>query len=104
MPLTRDFKLTVQARAQRDPAFRSAMLAEATELLLAGDMPTGKIVLRDYINATVGFQELSAAVGIPPKSLMRMFSLGGNPRADNLFAVISHLQALTGVHLEVRAA
>lgn len=80
------------------------MLTEAMELLLAGDVPTGKIVLRDYINATIGFQELGAAVGAPAKSLMRMFSAEGNPRADNLFAVISHLQELTGVHLKVRAA
>lgn len=104
MPLTRDFRMTVMARAERDPAFRSAMLTEAMELLLAGDLPTGKIILRDYINATVGFQELGAAVGIPAKSLMRMFSEEGNPRADNLFAVIGYLQDVTGVHLKVRAA
>lgn len=104
MPLTRDFKITIKARAERDPAFRLAMLTEAMELLLAGDMPTGKVILRDYINATVGFEKLAAEVGTPAKSLMRMFSAAGNPRADNLFAVISHLQELTGVHLKVRAA
>ena len=56
MPLTRDFKETVQARAGRDQAFREGLLKEGVECLLAGDVDTGKIVLRDYINATIGFE------------------------------------------------
>ena len=58
MPLTRDFKETVQARAERDQAFREGLLKEGIECLLAGDVDTGKIVLRDYINSTIGFEEL----------------------------------------------
>lgn len=53
MALTRDFKETVQARARRDPAFRERLLKEGIECLLVGDIDTGKIVLRDYIDATV---------------------------------------------------
>ena len=53
MALTRDFKETVQARARRDPAFREGLLKEGVECLLAGDVDTGKIVLRDYLDATV---------------------------------------------------
>jgi hypothetical protein len=49
MALTRDFKETVQARAQRDPAFREALLQEAIEAMLAA-----------YINATVGGQASGA--------------------------------------------
>ena len=60
--------------------------------MLAGDLDTGKAVLRDYINATIGFEELGRATGTPPKSLMRMFGPRGNPQASNLFAVLSHLQ------------
>jgi hypothetical protein len=55
MALTRDFKAAVKARAERDVVFREALLTEAVELLLSGDLETGKAVLRDYINATVGF-------------------------------------------------
>ena len=102
MVLTRDFTETVKARAAADPAFRAALLTEAVELLLSGDVATGKAVLRDYINATVGFESLADEVGTPSKSLMRMFSAKGNPRADNVFSVISHLQQLTGVQLAVR--
>ena len=103
MALTRDFMETVQARAQRDPDFREALLKEGVECLLAGDLDTGKIVLRDYINATIGFEELGSLTNRPPKSLMRMFGPAGNPHARNLLAVISHIQQHEGVHLEVTA-
>jgi hypothetical protein len=52
MALSRDFKETVRARAQREPEFRRALLHEGVECLLSGDVDTGKIVLRDYLEAT----------------------------------------------------
>ena len=103
MALTREFKDTVKARADRDPEFRNALLVEAVELLLDGDVETGKALIRNYINATIGFEKLAQEVGSPAKSLMRMFSAKGNPRADNLFSVIQHLQKSTGVQLAVGA-
>lgn len=104
MPLTRDFKDSVQARAKRDPAFREALLREGVEALLAGDLGTGKTILRDYINATIGFEALGAATGTPSKSLIRMFGPRGNPQAKSLFSVLGHLQKEEGVRLEVRPA
>lgn len=62
------------------------------DTLLAGDVETGKSVLRDYINATMGFAKLGVAVGVPAKSLIRMFGPRGNP------------QARTGVRLRVAAS
>ena len=103
MPLTKEFKETVKERAERDPAFRAALLTEAIELLLTGDLETGKAVLRDYINATVGFEKLARATGTPTKSLMRMLGPNGNPRADNLLTMIAKLQRITGLHLAVAA-
>jgi DNA-binding phage protein len=103
MALTRSFKETVQARAQNDDAFREALLAEGMDAFLAGDLDTGKSVLRDYINATIGFEKLGAATGTPPKSLMRMFSPSGNPNARNLFSVLGELQKQSGVHLHAHS-
>jgi len=103
MALTRSFKETVQARAQRDPAFRAALLTEGVDAFLAGDVETGKTILRDYINATIGFEDLAAAIGASPKSLMRMFGPSGNPQANNLFAVIAQLQESEHLELTVRA-
>jgi DNA-binding phage protein len=103
MPLTRSFKETVQARAQRDAAFRETLLTEAVDALLAGDVETGKAVLRDFINATIGFERLAKETKIPPKSLMRMFSRAGNPNARNLFGVIGELQKQFGVQLHAQS-
>ncbi len=104
MALTRAFKETVKARVASDPAFQQALLTEGLNTLLEGDLDTGKAVLRDYINATVGFEALAAATGTPAKSLMRMFSARGNPSAANLLAVIRHLQQASGIRLQVSAA
>jgi hypothetical protein len=101
-PLSKDFKLTVQARAKRDPAFREALLQEAVDAMLAGDTDTGKAVLRDYINATVGFEELSLVINKPAKSLMRMFSPQGNPQANNLFTILAFLQQKEGFHFQAK--
>jgi DNA-binding phage protein len=103
MALTREFKDTVKARAQRDPAFRIALLRESAESMLAGDVEAGKALLRDYINATIGFEALAKATETPAKSLMRMLGPGGNPQSRSLFAITEHLQAKEGLRLEVRA-
>ncbi|HZC15336.1 MAG TPA: transcriptional regulator [Caulobacteraceae bacterium] len=103
MALTRSFRETVQARAQRDAAFREALLTEAIDALLAGDVETGKAVLRDFINATIGFERLAQETKVPPKSLMRMFSRSGNPNARNLFGVIGELQKQSGVQLHAQS-
>jgi hypothetical protein len=99
MPLTRDFKETIQARIHKDPAFRNELLREGIECLLSGDLETGKAILRDYINATIGFEKLSNLTHKPAKSLMRMFGPRGNPRARNLFEVIAHLRESGGLRL-----
>ena len=85
MPLTRDIKEMVQARAAHDPVFREGLLKEGVECLLAGDVDAGKIVLRDYINATIGSEELGSLTNKPPKSLMGMFGPSGNAHVRNLF-------------------
>jgi hypothetical protein len=104
MALTRDFRVTIKARAERDRAFRKELLREGVECLLAGDVDTGKTILRDYINATVGFVELAQVVDRSPKSLMRMLGPCGNPRARNLFEIVDYLQQREGVRLYVKAA
>ena len=99
--MTKDFKATVQARVARDPKFRKELLRESVECLLAGDLETGKALLRDYINATIGFEELSELTQTPPKSLMRMLGPKGNPQAQNLLDVIANLQRVEGLHFKL---
>ena len=104
MPLTREFRDTIQARVRRDAAFRKELLRESVESFLSGDIETGKAVLRDYINATVGFAELAEVTNHSPKSLMRMFGPSGNPQARNLFEIVEYLQRKERVRFKVAAA
>jgi DNA-binding phage protein len=102
MALTRDFKETILARVKRDPGFRRALLREGIENFLAGDVETGKIILRDFINATVGFTKLGNVTRRSAKSLMRMLGPKGNPQARNLFQIVAYLQRAEGVRFELR--
>lgn len=104
MTVTKNFRDTVQARAAGDPDYRYGLLTESLDSMLSGDLETGKALLRDYINATIGFEALAKAVEKSPKSLMRMLSARGNPTAKNLFGIISLLQEKEGVHLHTKAA
>ena len=103
MPLTKSFRETVRARAHRDIKFRQALLGEAMQALLDGNLEEGRAALRSCINATIGFEKLGAALGRSPKSLMRLVGPSGNPTAENLLGVIGLLQTETGVRLQVRA-
>ena len=80
------------------------MLNEGVECLLSADVDTGKAVLRDYFNATIGFEELGGLTDKSPKSLMRMFVPRGNPQARNFSEIIGRLQRREGLRLEVRTA
>jgi DNA-binding phage protein len=103
MALTRDFKETVFARAQSDVKFRQALFTEAINAYLAGDTSTGKAMLRDLVNATVGFEGLAVEMGAPSKSLHRMLGPSGNPSTENFFGIVSALQKKAGVQLRVTA-
>ncbi len=102
MPITRHFRETVRARAQRDARYRAALLTEAINELLTGDLGSGKSILRDYVNATLTFERLASDTGLPVKSLQRMLGPQGNPTAANLFAIIKALQDAEGITLAVR--
>lgn len=102
MALTRSFKETIKARLARDTAFRDALFGEAIDAFLQGDSETGKAVLRDLINGTIGFEKLARRIRRPSKSLHRMLGSGGNPTTENFFAMMRALQRETGVRLEVR--
>ncbi len=96
MALTRSFRETVRARAQRDPKFRLALIREAIEKLVNGDVESGLSILGDYVNATVGYKALAERTGKNPKRLMRILGPAGNPTAENLFSVIKYLKGQEG--------
>jgi|SRR6185437_857669 len=101
MALTKSFNETVKSQLQRSEKFRRALLREALDAMLTGDLETGKSLLRKYINGTVGFVQLGAELGRSPKTLMRMFGPSGNPQAKNLFEIVAYLQRSEGTVLRV---
>ena len=103
MALTRDFKRTIVERVQRDPAFAKALLDEAATLFLNGEADAARLVLRDLVNATVGFEALAKETGRPVKSLHRMLSRDGNPTMDNLAAIVGVVRRKLGVEIQARA-
>ena len=103
MALGRDFRETVQARAKCDPTFRKGLLTDAIESLLSGEVALGKELLRDFINATVGFPNLAAQTKIHAKTLHQMFGPNGNPTASKLFEIVAYLQRAAGMQIEVRS-
>jgi DNA-binding phage protein len=100
MALTRDFKTTVVERVQRDPAFAKALLDEAATLFLNGEPVTARLILRDLVNATVGFEGLAAETAKPAKSLHRMLSDKGNPSMDNIAAIFKVVRKNLGLAFE----
>lgn len=102
MALTRDFKRTIVERVRRDPKFAKALLDEAATLFLNGEADTARLVLRDLVNATVGFEALATDTGTPAKSLHRMLSKNGNPTMDNLAAILGVVRKRLGVEIQAR--
>jgi DNA-binding phage protein len=100
MALTRDFKETVAARVRSDPAFAQALLDEAITLFVNGDPESAKLILRDLVNATVGFEALAEEIHKPAKSLHRMLSRSGNPTMSNISAVFAAIKR--ALKVEVR--
>ncbi len=99
---TRKHSETIRQDLQTSAEFRVALLAETAKCLMSGDLATGKIVLREYVNGTLGFVALGEAIGKSPKSLMRMLGPTGNPNAQNLLGIIAHLQKVEGGHFQIR--
>ena len=103
MALTRNFKQTVIERVNRDPAFAQSLLDEAATLFLNGEPETARLILRDLVNATIGFEQLAAMTDKPSKSLHRMLSPAGNPSMDNLAAIFLVMRECLNVSLEAHS-
>ncbi|MDO9101220.1 MAG: transcriptional regulator [Candidatus Nitrotoga sp.] len=101
MALTRNFKQTVIERVKRDPKFAKALLDEAATLFLSDEPETARLILRDLVNATVGFEQLAVLTDKPSKSLHRRLSPKGNPSMDNLAAIFGAIRARLKVGIEV---
>ncbi len=101
MAITRDYKTTITQCVESNPAFAKALLDEAMSLFLNGEPDVARLVLRDLVNATVGFETMAIKINKPSKSLHRMLSAKGNPTMDNLTKIVGVLKAQLNVTINV---
>ena len=104
MALGIPFREIVEDRARRDPEFRKGLLQEAAQSYLDGELGVCRILIRDYVNGSIGFKGLAELTGHSPKSLMRMLGPSGNPQSSNLCEILHKLQEHEGIRLEVTTA
>ena len=103
MGLTRDFQQTIGERVRRDKKFARSLLDEAATLFLNGEPEAARLLLRDLVNATVGFETLAELTNKPAKSLHRMLSKHGNPSMDNLAVIFDAVRQRLKVELRAQA-
>lgn len=103
MALTKDFQETIYARVQSEPEFATVLLDEAAYLRLNGEPETVRLILRDLVNATVGFEQLAISVNKPSKSFHRILSAKRNPTMDSLNAIFTVLRKTLNVDIQVHA-
>ncbi|HEY7805219.1 MAG TPA: transcriptional regulator [Orrella sp.] len=96
MALTREFKETVMQLCS-DPQYRRALLLEALESYLEGEVAVGNALLRDYLNGTQSFVAVSQALRMQESGLRRMLSANGNATAKNLFRLFRVCQQREGI-------
>lgn len=102
MVLTRDSSITVVDRVRRDPEFAVGLLDEAVSLFLNGEPDVARLVLRDLVNGTIGFERLAIVTAKSSKSLHRMLSIKGNPTMDNLTLILGVLRRELQVEIRVQ--
>lgn len=104
MALTRDYKQTIQERAARDPDFAISLMNEAISSFLNGEPETARLILRELVHSTIGFEYLAEELDKPSKSVHRMLSPKGNPTMDNLTHIFAVLQQQLHFDIEIRSA
>ena len=98
--MTVDSDETVLARIKTDPAFAEALLREATDMFLNGEAEAARLLLRDVVNATVGFEQIALATRCPSKSVHRMLSARGNPTMESLSAIFAAIRKVLNISFE----
>lgn len=98
--MTVDSAATVRVRIKTDPAFAEALLREATDMFLNGEADAARLLLRDVVNATVGFEQIAAATQRPSKSVHRMLSARGNPTMESLSAIFAAIRKMLNISFE----
>jgi DNA-binding phage protein len=83
-------------RPFRDPFHPAALLEHALHLHYncddEEDVKSARMIFRDLVRMTLGFEELARRTKINSKSLHRMLSKTGNPTSRNMATIICCLR------------
>ena len=100
MALTVDVKEAIIARARSDSEFADGILEQSAECLLNGEVNVGKLILRDYIDAILGIEQLSRLTGMPPDDIEHMLEPDGSPETDDLLETINCIRQHKDTHIQ----
>jgi DNA-binding phage protein len=98
MPTT-PYRDSMKAMVARNPGMAAEMFEDAINALFAGELDEGRLLLRQYVNATIGFGELARRTGKTDKNLIRALGPKGSPTAANLFQIIQACMKAEGLTL-----
>ncbi|MBR9986126.1 MAG: hypothetical protein KFF68_09465 [Desulfosarcina sp.] len=93
MPLSREFKELAVARAEKDPEFRKGLIIEAINMILDGEITAGRIMLRDYINASGAMDDICKQLNKQKPAICRMLGPSGNPTLESIVPAATSLAA-----------
>ena len=87
---------------RRDARFAKGLLDQSVALFLGGEPEAARLVLRDLVSATVGFEMLAAQTNMSAKSLRGMLTCHGRLGMDGLSTIFSAIRDWLQVTLEVQ--
>lgn len=92
MQLTEDFKTVLFQRMDREPGFREALLDEIVACLNQDDWVVGKLMLGDFVEGTLGINQLGKLTHRSPASLTQILDPEINSETQDLFDLVDYLR------------
>ncbi len=86
----------------RDPEFARMLLDQSVQLFLAGEPEASRVILRDLITLTLGFETLAVLTHRSVRSLRAMLSCNGRPGMDGLSVIFRAIRDWLKVSLKVQ--
>ena len=103
MALSVDYKEGVLKDLRNDPKMAREYYHEAVRAFINGDTETGGVMMRDLVNAGIGFQRLSRETGIRAPNLHRALAPEGNPTMRTFGKIAASIAAFMGFHSPMSA-
>lgn len=91
----------VRTLAKKEWPIRQSLFCDALRAFFIGAEDEGKKLLRDVVNASIGFERLANATGLSSKSIHRMLTKNGNPTSHNLFLLIRTICIKEGFEVRI---